>query len=62
MHRGTNFSTVKDKVLYGKEFDSISFLTLLSAIDIHLIRCVAAVIEVDYSGVLSMVVRGRAFS
>lgn len=54
-HRNIDLSAIKGKALYGKEFDSVSFLTLIRAVDIHLTECSTAVIEADYFGVPSVV-------
>lgn len=54
-HQNIDLSPIRGKALYGKEFDSVSFLTLINAADIHLTECSTAVIEADYFGVPSVV-------
>lgn len=54
-HQNIDLSAIKGKALYGKAFDSVSFLTLIGAADIHLTECSTAVIEADYFGVPSVV-------
>lgn len=54
-HKNINLSRIKGKALFGKDFDQVSFLTLIRTADIHLTECSTAVIEADYFGVPSVV-------
>lgn len=50
-----DLSAINGKALYGKDFDSVSFMNLIRVAEIHLTECSTAVIEADYFGVPSVV-------
>lgn len=54
-HKKINLSRIKGKALFGKDYDQVSFLTLIRTANIHLTECSTAVIEADYFGVPSVV-------
>ena len=54
-HRNIDLTSVKNIAFHGDSFDSVSFATLVVAVDIHLTECSTAVIEADYFGVPSVV-------
>lgn len=54
-HQQIDLSRLKGKALFGKQFDNLSFLTLIKIASIHLSECSTSVIEADYFGVPSIV-------
>jgi hypothetical protein len=54
-HLKIDLSGIKAKVLFGKDYDGVSFLTLIKEASVHLTECSTAVIEADYFGVPSVV-------